>query len=156
VISDGLQDGRESLQFPIVLGTGHPGSISGIPRFFVQRGNEEGFLWILSCLMLAEGLLIFIQLIFMELFLIVCRSPKQLVGAAAHILKLVMNLLHVQVDHEVCVHCRVIWLTFLKIQNDDAGSVASLPGSKTSYFASLPEPFIPPIQKEIPNFHTLN
>jgi hypothetical protein len=31
-----------------------------------------------------------------------------------------MNLLRVQVDHEVSVHRRIIWLTFLKIQNDDA------------------------------------
>src|ERR1700676_2227700 len=34
-------------------------SISGIPRFFVQRGSEERFLWILSCLMLVDGLLYF-------------------------------------------------------------------------------------------------
>ena len=57
-----MQDGRESLQFPIILGTGHPAvisSISGIPRFFVQRGSEERFLWISSCLMLVEGLLYF-------------------------------------------------------------------------------------------------
>jgi len=66
VISDGLQDGRESLQFPIVLGTGHPAiihSISGMPRFFMQRGSEERLLQILSCLMLAEGLLDFYGII---------------------------------------------------------------------------------------------
>ena len=78
------------------------------PDFLCREGVRKGFcgFWVAWCWQRA-------YCIFMELFVIVCRSPKQL----AHILKLVMNLLHVQVDHEVCVHCRVIWLTFLSVED---------------------------------------